>query len=251
MSADKNLPDPTFKRPLSPLPDWLLTALASIDIHHIDSLQETGAVQAYLQLRAGGHSVTLQVLYTLEAAIRGGQLSQLSAEDRNVLQQALKDHPPVRLPPPAVQAEYFMDMALCQADLAEKEGEVPIGAVVVYQKKIIATGYNQPISQHNPSAHAEISAISAAAKSLRNYRLIGCDLYVTLEPCTMCAGAIIQSRLDRVIFGAKEYKSGAAGSIINLFANRLLNSHTAVFGGIREEVCRQKLQTFFKLRRNR
>jgi tRNA(adenine34) deaminase len=144
----------------------------------------------------------------------------------------------------------MMQAALAQARAAMVAGEVPVGAVVVKDGQIIATGSNSPINAHDPTAHAEIVALRAAAKALGNYRLDDCELYVTLEPCAMCSGAMLQARLRRVVFGAKEPKTGAAGSVLNLFAESRLNHQTAVEEGVLAEESGALLQTFFADRRN-
>ena len=122
--------------------------------------------------------------------------------------------------------EHFMQLALAQAKLAQDLGEVPVGALVVHQGKVVAAAHNAPISSSDPTAHAEVLALRSAAKHLDNYRLEDCTLYVTLEPCAMCAGAILNARLPRVVWGATEPKTGAAGSVVDLFANTQLNHHT-------------------------
>lgn len=143
----------------------------------------------------------------------------------------------------------YMRMALDQAQNAWMLGEVPVGAVLVRRGQIIATGFNQPIGTSDPTAHAEIMALRAAAATLENYRLPDCELYVTLEPCTMCIGAIFQARLKRVIYGAYEPKTGAAGSILNLFSEAQLNHHTELSGGVLAIECSQLLKDFFMERR--
>ena len=145
--------------------------------------------------------------------------------------------------------ETFMLEALELARAAEVAGEVPVGAVVVQNKVVIGRGYNQPITGNDPAGHAEIIALRAAAQYLRNYRLNDCELYVTLEPCAMCAGAILHARVARLVFGAADPKTGACGSVIDLFADRRLNHHTAVAGGILNEPCGTLLQAFFQGRR--
>ncbi len=145
--------------------------------------------------------------------------------------------------------EYFMRMALSAASEAKAQGEVPVGAVLVRDGEVIATGFNQPIGQHDPSAHAEIAALRAGAKALANYRMPGCTLYVTLEPCAMCAGAMMHARLSRVVYGASDPKTGACGSIVNLFAEERLNHHTAVTGGVLSDECSSLLSSFFAERR--
>ena len=143
----------------------------------------------------------------------------------------------------------FMRQALSQAHNAWALGEVPVGAVIVRNGEVIATGFNQPISSQDPTAHAEIIAIRAAASLLGNYRMPGCELYVTLEPCAMCVGAILHARISRVVFGAADPKTGACGSILNLFDETRLNHHAAARGGVMAEECGQLLKDFFAERR--
>ena len=143
----------------------------------------------------------------------------------------------------------FMQQALDQAKLAAVAGEVPVGAVLVRDGQVISTGFNQPISNSDPSAHAEMMALRAAALEESNYRLPGTTLYVTLEPCTMCAGAMLHARVDRVVFGATDPKTGAAGSVLNVFSEKQINHQTQVEGGIMSEECGQILRDFFKERR--
>ncbi|AGG33776.1 CMP/dCMP deaminase, zinc-binding protein [beta proteobacterium CB] len=143
----------------------------------------------------------------------------------------------------------FMQQALDQAKLAAVAGEVPVGAVLVRDGQVISTGFNQPISNSDPSAHAEMMALRAAALEESNYRLPGTTLYVTLEPCTMCAGAMLHARVDRVVFGATDPKTGAAGSVLNVFSEKQINHQTQVEGGIMSEECGQILRNFFKERR--
>ena len=143
----------------------------------------------------------------------------------------------------------FMQQALDQAKLAALAGEVPVGAVLVRDGQIISRGFNQPIGNSDPSAHAEMMALRAAAQDASNYRLPGTTLYVTLEPCTMCSGAMLHARVERVVFGAADPKTGAAGSVINVFSAKQLNHQTQVQGGIMAEECGQILRDFFKERR--
>lgn len=145
--------------------------------------------------------------------------------------------------------QMFMQQALAQAQNAWILGEVPVGAVLVKDGQIIATGFNQPVGDHDPTAHAEIIALREAASLLNNYRLPGCELYVTLEPCAMCAGAMLHARLARVVYGAPDPKTGVAGSIINLFAEERLNHQTAVLGGVLGDQCASLLRSFFSERR--
>jgi len=143
-----------------------------------------------------------------------------------------------------------MQLALVQAREAAAEGEVPVGAVVVRRGQVIATGRNAPIDGHDPTAHAEIVALRAAAQALGNYRLDDCELFVTLEPCAMCSGAMLQARLKRVVFGAPDPKTGAAGSVIDLFAQAQLNHQTQLRGGVQATQSRALLQEFFRQRRS-
>lgn len=143
----------------------------------------------------------------------------------------------------------FMHAALDLARQAESAGEVPVGAVVVRDGVIVGRGFNAPISRHDPSAHAEMQALRDAAQQLGNYRLVGCELFVTLEPCLMCAGAIMHARIARVVYGASDPKSGACGSVLNAFAERRLNHHAEAVGGVLAEECGAMLSNFFAMRR--
>ncbi|MDA8382714.1 MAG: tRNA adenosine(34) deaminase TadA [Betaproteobacteria bacterium] len=145
--------------------------------------------------------------------------------------------------------ESFMEHALALARAARDAGEVPVGAVVVKEGKIVGRGFNAPIGTHDPSAHAEILALRDAARHLGNYRLPGCVLYVTVEPCAMCAGAIMHARLARVVFGARDLKTGTCGSVLNLFAEPRLNHHARVTGGVLAQECAALLSAFFCARR--
>jgi tRNA(adenine34) deaminase len=143
----------------------------------------------------------------------------------------------------------FMRLALAQAQEARDAGEVPVGAVLVRNGEAIAMGRNAPVGEHDPTAHAEIAAMRSAARTLQNYRLDGCTLYVTLEPCAMCAGAMLHARLARVVYGASDSKTGAAGSVVDLFAQQQLNHRTAVQGGVLQDECGALLSDFFRGRR--
>lgn len=143
----------------------------------------------------------------------------------------------------------YMGLALQEARAAAMAGEVPVGAVVVHQGQVVGIGRNAPISAHDPTAHAEIVALRAAAQVLGNYRLDDCELFVTLEPCAMCSGAMLHSRVRRVVFGASDPKTGAAGSVLHLFDEARLNHQTTVQGGVRAEECGALLSDFFRERR--
>lgn len=145
--------------------------------------------------------------------------------------------------------EFFMREAISLARGAECLGEVPVGAVVVLNGEIVGRGFNAPIGESDPTAHAEIAALRDAARRMGNYRLPGCELFVTLEPCAMCAGAIIHSRIARVIYGARDPKTGVHGSVVDLFAVERLNHHASIEGGVLAEECGRLLSDFFAARR--
>lgn len=145
--------------------------------------------------------------------------------------------------------EEYMRVALQLAHQAAQAGEVPVGAVIVKNGEIIGRGSNAPIANHDPSAHAEMVALRDAAQRVGNYRLVDCELYVTLEPCLMCVGAMFHARIARVVFGASDYKTGAAGSVMNLFDEPRLNHHAIVQGGVLAEECGTVLSQFFAARR--
>lgn len=143
-----------------------------------------------------------------------------------------------------------MRLALEEAATAQANGEVPVGAVLVRGDEVIATGANSPIASHDPTAHAEIEALRAGGKALGSYRLTDTTLYVTLEPCVMCASAIVHARVKRLVFGAWDPRAGAAGSIVDVFALQGLNHRVDVFGGVLVEECSKRLKVFFGERRS-
>jgi len=143
----------------------------------------------------------------------------------------------------------FMQQALEQAKLAALAGEVPVGAVLVRDGEVLSQAFNKPITNHDPSAHAEMLALRAAAHQDENYRLPGTTLYVTLEPCVMCAGALMHARVERVVYGAPDPKTGSAGSALDVFSVKQINHQTRIEGGLMSEECGQVLKDFFKERR--
>jgi tRNA(adenine34) deaminase len=149
----------------------------------------------------------------------------------------------------AARDEGAMRLALDQALNAQLAGEVPVGAVIMREGQVIATGYNRPITTHDPTAHAEIVALRHAAQLLENYRLTDCEVFVTLEPCAMCAMALMHARVKRVVYAAADPKTGVAGSVIDLFAEPQLNHHTTVQGGVLADASAQLLREFFAERR--
>lgn len=232
-----------------PLAPKTLAALHRLGIRTLADLRQTGAVQTFLLLKASGLTLTKSTLWQLGSLLNGTLPQEITQHDKTRLLAELKNHPPVAAFPPQSEMEYFMDLALEQAKLSALMGEIPVGAIIVSDGKIIASAHNTCIADCNVSRHAEINALAQAGSEMQNYRLDGCDIYITLEPCTMCASALIQARIKRVIYGAVEPKTGAAGSIVNLFADKRLNTHTAIRGGILQEECRSVLSCFFQNKR--
>jgi tRNA(adenine34) deaminase len=183
-----------------------------------------------------------------ELAIKS-EADYLSPDIPVLPEQSPESSPEPQLQPSSERDRHFMRLAQAAAEEARAAGEVPVGAVLVSGDEVIATGFNHPIGSHDPSAHAEMAALRAAADRLQNYRLPGCELFVTLEPCLMCAGAIMHARIARVVFGARDPKTGACGSVVDAFANGQLNHHTVVVGGVLEEECGAVLKSFFADRR--
>lgn len=145
--------------------------------------------------------------------------------------------------------EYWMQYAIELAKKAQLEGEVPVGAVVIAEGEVIGEGWNQSITNHDPSAHAEMIAIRQAGQHIENYRLVNSTLFVTLEPCPMCAGALVHSRIGRIVYGASDYKTGAAGSVMNILQNPRLNHQVEITRGVLQDSCSQLISSFFKQRR--
>ena len=145
--------------------------------------------------------------------------------------------------------EKWMAMALELAAVAESQGEIPVGAVVVCDNKVVGRGFNASIIGNDPSAHAEMAAIRQAGQTLGNYRLVDCTLYVTLEPCPMCAGLLVHSRIKRLVFGANDLRTGCAGSLLNLVEHEALNHQVEVTAGVMQQVCSERLSSFFRKRR--
>ena len=232
-----------------PLAPKTLAALHRLGIRTLADLRQTGAVQTFLLLKASGLTLTKSTLWQLESLLNGTLPQEITQHDKIRLLAELKNHPPVAAFPPQGEMAHFMGLALKQAKLSALMGEIPVGAVIVSDGKIIASAHNTCIADCNVSRHAEINALAQAGSEMQNYRLDECDIYITLEPCAMCASALIQARIKRVIYGAAEPKTGAAGSIVNLFADKRLNTHTAIRGGILQEECRAVLSRFFQNKR--
>jgi tRNA(adenine34) deaminase len=222
------------------LPAWLHDAAAQLDAVQLASAAEN-ARDAKVQERAARKAAWLA--RTQEMTAQVPTVSPVDMGEVEVIEQP---------PPPrehGAQDEALMRLAIDQAHNAWALGEVPVGALVVRDGQVIATGFNQPIGNSDPTAHAEIQALRAAAELLGNYRLNHCELYVTLEPCAMCAGAIQHARIKRLVFGAADPKTGACGSVVNLFAEPRLNHHTHVERGVLADDCGDLLSRFFADRR--
>ncbi|WP_019271944.1 tRNA adenosine(34) deaminase TadA [Neisseria lactamica] len=232
-----------------PLAPKTLAALHRLGIRTVAGLRQTGAVQTFLLLKASGLTLTKSTLWQLQSLLDGTPPQEMAQHEKTRLLAELKNHPPVAAFPPQGEMEYFMGLALEQAEMSALTGEIPVGAVIVSDGIVIASAHNTCIADCNVSRHAEINALAQAGSEMQNYRLDGCDIYITLEPCAMCASALMQARVKRVIYGASEPKTGAAGSIVNLFADKRLNTHTAIRGGILQEECRAVLSRFFQNKR--
>ena len=214
------------------MPEWLAAAAAKLDADRL-AAAATGARELRARERTARKA----------AWIARSMQAQQAVAAIEVIEE---------VPPPvehSVADETLMRLAIDQAHNAWALGEVPVGAVVVKDGQVVATGFNQPIGNSDPTAHAEIQALRAAAELLGNYRLNHCELYVTLEPCPMCAGAMQHARIKRVVYGARDPKTGACGSVIDLFAEARLNHHTSVQGGVLAADCGGLLSRFFAERR--
>lgn len=232
-----------------PLAPKVIDALNKLNIVRVQDVQAANPCRIFLLLKKSGLSVTKSVFWQLVALNCQKNVSDLDETERVYWLQRLNDMPPVAIFPPQIVMANYMQAALMQAKQAAAMDEVPVGAVVVYDGTIIAQAHNRCVMDCDVSHHAEIQALAQAGQVLGNYRLQQCDVYVSLEPCAMCASALIQARVARVIFAAHEPKMGAAGSVIDLFANKQLNAHTAVQGGILAHEAQAILQTFFQQRR--
>ncbi|WP_066569991.1 tRNA adenosine(34) deaminase TadA [Snodgrassella sp. CFCC 13594] len=231
------------------IPPKAVAILKTEGIHTRGDLHRCGPVYAFLLLKAAALGVTESLLWRLVQAADTQTHWPPTLAEKQSWHDAIRQHPPVAIFPPTNIMQSWMAKALDQARLALQYQEVPVGAVIVRENTLIAAAHNQCVTHHNVSHHAEIQALNLAGMVTNNYRLDGCDVYVTLEPCAMCASALIQARVRRVIFGATEPKTGAAGSVLNLFNEPKLNAHTACRGGVLASESQALLQTFFQHRR--
>ena len=234
-----------------PLAPKVVAVLAGLQIYTVEDVQAACPCRVFLLLKKSGLSVTLSVFWQLVAVSLQKHMSDLSDGERAAWQKKLQEMPPVAVFPPLEEQQGFMQAALVQAALAAEAGEVPVGAVVVHRGNIVAQAHNRCVADCNVSHHAEILALAQAGRVLGSYRLNECDVYVSLEPCAMCASALMQARVARVIFAASEPKTGAAGSVVDLFANKVLNAHTAVSGGVLADEAQAILQQFFQNKRKK
>ena len=232
-----------------PLSPSVVSALNSLNIHTLADVKALGAAHCFALLKASGLTITKSTLWQLGALVWHTTAQQLSPEQKQGLQAAYLALPPVHLPPSNEEQHTYMLAALEQAQAAALQGEIPIGAVVVYQGQIIARSHNECVQQHFIGAHAEMLALQRAGEVLQSYRLSECDVYVTVEPCVMCTGALLQARVKRVIYGIAEAKTGAVTSQLQLAQHTHLNHHTAFFSGTDECQCRHLMQDFFKSKR--
>lgn len=227
---------------MNKLPFYLHNKLAEININS-EQITKLNYLQIFAQLKAKYKSIGYQALFDLY--IFATQSTYPNDQIKKDLIQNYKKLPPLHEELSQETITYYLEQALEQAKIAEFYNEIPIGAVVVYQNKIIGCGYNQTRQSNSILAHAEIIAIAQAQKLLNNYRLENCDLYVTIEPCLMCSGTIINSRIKRVIFGATEPKTGACTSQYQVFNNRTVNQHCQTIGPVDQIKYEKLLQEFF------
>jgi tRNA(adenine34) deaminase len=242
------------------LKDWLANAGAMLDTDHVELrrwlvdmrlVERDGYGRRYR--RAGAASdfaAPLEALGGYDLGIIATE-SRESAERERAARRASWERASTTaiVEPPNADDERWMGLALDLARDAQARGEVPVGAIVVRDGAIVGRGGNAPITASDPTAHAEIAAMRGAAAKLGNYRLVGCSLYATLEPCAMCAGAMLHARIARVVFGAADPKTGACGSVIDLFAEPKLNHHARLVRGVRSSECAALLSEFFAARR--
>jgi tRNA(adenine34) deaminase len=228
------------------IPYYLKSKLERLNLASTELIRQHGYLKIYSQLKLAFPSMNYQALYDLYCLAQQSLCYTLAPEKQAELRREFKTMPPrhVWLKPDSIKQ--FLTAAEEQAQLALQHNEIPIGAVIVHQGEIIAQGYNRTRSDNNIMAHAEIVAISAAQQHLQNYRLNDCDLYVTIEPCLMCSGAIINSRIKRIIFGACEPKTGACLSQYQVFNNKKTNHHTEVIGPINQSYYSRLISNFFQ-----
>mgnify|MGYP000219834635 FL=1 len=228
------------------IPYYLKSKLERLNLARTELIRQHGYLEIYSQLKLAFPSMNYQALYDLYCLAQQSLCYTLAPEKQVALRAEFKAMTPRHVWLQSDTIKHFLTAAEEQAQLAWQHNEIPIGAVIVHQGQIIAQGYNRTRSDNNIMAHAEIVAILAAQQRLQNYRLNECDLYVTIEPCLMCSGAIINSRIQRVIFGACEPKTGACISQHQVFNNKKTNHHTEVIGPIDQKYYSRLISEFFK-----
>jgi tRNA(adenine34) deaminase len=232
------------------LPHYLAAKLSAYGINNINQLRQQGIFYPFKWLRYDYPSTSYNVLYDLYALANDMSLDEVNASHKKYLRKVFNLILPTYPPLADEVTDLYMEQALEQAQLAFNDNEVPVGAVIVYNNEVIAVGHNQTIKTRNILKHAEIVALENAQRYLNNFRLDECDLYVTIEPCLMCCGAILHARIRRMVFGAFEPKTGAILSQNSILDNRNLNHHTEAIGPINNSRFSAPLQEFFKQKRN-
>lgn len=232
------------------IPFYLVNKLSQVGIDREDQLHQQNYLAVFAWLKDQFKSLNFNTLYDLYAITHNLPLNSLTTLQKSTIRHDFKQSLPCYLPPETNDITKFLDLAQKQGQIAATLNEIPIGACIVYQGNVIATGYNQVETKTNITLHAEIVAIEEASKKLGGVRLNECDLYVTIEPCLMCCGAIIASRVKRVIFGSIEPKTGACVSQYQVFENKEHNHHTQVIGPVDNQKYARELKEFLQNKRS-
>lgn len=238
------------KQPRNSIPQYLQAKLGEFNICSLEQLSQCDLIKLFKWLQHTYSGLGYQVLADLYCLCHQIPLGSLSDNELNQLKSSYKKYGVVYPPPDPVLVKEFLAAACDQAKQAAMHGEVPVGAVIVKDNQIIAVGYNQTVTRCDILSHAELIAIKLAQQKLGNFRLNDCDLYVTIEPCLMCAGAIMQTRIRRLVFGALEPKTGAVVSQYQTFKNTTTNHHTEVIGPIDNKFYSRDLKEFFLSKRS-
>ena len=236
---------------MNDIPHYLKSKLETLDINSMFHVKQFNAVKLFQQLKLHYSSLSYNTLYDLYCMCNDLPINSLDANSKRNLVKEYKALLPCYKLISSDKMQYYMNEASHQADLAITQQEIPIGAIVVYNNEIIARGYNKTLMSNDITQHAEIVALQQAQALLGNHILDECDLYVTIEPCLMCSGALINSRIRRVIFGACELKTGAICSQYAVFSNSQVNNHTQVIGPLDNTLYAKQLQQFFDTRRGK
>ena len=229
------------------IPHYLTTKLIAIGITSVYEIKQLGAIILFQKLKANYPSLNYNTLYDLHCICNHLNINSIDIESKKKLIAEYKLLLPYHKPVSNELMHQYMNEAVSLANIALHKNEIPIGAVIIHNGGIISSGYNQTLIKNDILQHAEIIAIQKAQNILNNYRLNECDLYVTIEPCVMCSGAIINSRIRRVIYGANEPKTGAICSQYNVFANKIVNHHTQTIGPLDNDLYSRQIKDFFRL----